>query len=148
MAFSTKTAQFAWKEITIICNGRPLIEATDIEYKVSKNLEEIYGAGDSPQFIGEGNKSFSGSLEVLQSGYEAMITEAKKEGGDDITDYEWEFLVSYVPKKKGAGTVMGKTIVDRVVGVKFSESGKKLSQGGTHFKMSLPFKALNVENQI
>lgn len=146
--FSTKTGQFAWKEITILAEGRPLVEATDIEHKTVKNLEEIYGAGDEAQFIGEGNKSHAGSLEVLQSGYEALVTEAKKRGGNDITDLEIEILVAYVPQSPDAATIAMKTIVDRISGIKFSESGKKISQGGTHYKMALPFKALRITPQI
>ncbi len=147
--FSTKTGQFAWKNITLIIDGRPFIELTDIEYKPSKQLEEIYAAGDDPQFIGEGNKSYVCNLEMLQSGYEALVTEAKKRGGNDITDLEIDSaIVSYVPKGTDAATVAMKTIVDRVVGIKFESGGKKFSQGNTHIKVACPGKALRIENQI
>jgi len=147
--FSTKTGQFAWKELTLILDGRPIVELTDIEYKPNKVLEEIHAAGDNPQFIGEGNKTYSGALEMLQSGYEALVTEAKKRGGDDITDLEIDSaIVSYVPINKDAATIAMKTVVDRVVGIKFESGGKKFSQGNTHIKVSLPFKALRIENQI
>lgn len=146
--FSTKTGQFAWKEITLLIDGRPIVELTDIECKTSKEIEEIYGAGDSPQFLGEGNKAYSGSVEMLQSGYEALVTEAKKRGGDDVTDLEVGFIVAYVPKAADAATIAMKTIVDRYVGVKFSEAGKKFSQGNTHIKVAMPFKCLRIESQI
>ncbi|MCT4647567.1 MAG: hypothetical protein N4A74_21445 [Carboxylicivirga sp.] len=146
--FSTKTQQFAWKELTLLLDGRPMIELTDIEYKPNKVLEEIFAAGDNPQFIGEGNKTYSGSLEVLQSGYEALVTEAKKRGGNDVTDLELDAIISYVPLNKDAATVAMKTIVDRVSGIKFESGGKKFSQGNTHIKVALPFKALRIDNQI
>ena len=146
--FSTKTQQFAWKELTLLLDGRPMIELTDIEYKPNKVLEEIFGAGENPQFIGEGNKTYTGSLEVLQSGYEALVTEAKKRGGNDVTDLELDAIVSYVPLNKDTATVAMKTIVDRVSGIKFESGGKKFSQGNTHIKVALPFKALRVDNQI
>ncbi len=146
--FSTKTAQFAWKHLSILIDGRPMLEATDIEYKSNKVLEEIFGAGDNPQFIGEGNKTYSGSVEMLQSGYEALVEEVKKRGGDDVTDLEADIIVSYVPKGTDAATMAMKTVVDRIVGVKFESGGKKFSQGNTHIKIALPFKALCIENQI
>ncbi len=146
--FSTKTQQFAWKELTLLLDGRPMIELTDIEYKPNKVLEEIFGAGENPQFIGEGNKTYTGSLEVLQSGYEALVTEAKKRGGNDVTDLELEAIISYVPLNKDAATVAMKTIVDMVSGIKFESGGKKFSQGNTHIKVALPFKALRVKPQI
>ncbi len=146
--FSTKTAQYSWKHLSVIIDGRPMLELTDIEYKPNKQLEEIHGAGDNPQFIGEGNKTYSGSLEMLQSGYEALVEEAKNRGGDDVTDLEVDIIVSYVPIGAGAATIAMKTVVDRVVGVKFESGGKKFSQGNTHIKVALPFKALRIENQI
>jgi hypothetical protein len=146
--FSTKTGQFAWKNLSLMIEGKPIVGLTDIEYKTDKNLEEIYGAGDSPQFIGEGNKTYSGTIEMLQNEYEALVEESKKRGGVDVTDLEVDFIVSYVPSKQSAATIAMKTIVDRVVGVKFSSGGKKLKQGDTHQKIGIPFKALRIEPQI
>lgn len=148
MGFSTKTGQFAWKELTVLIDGRPMIELTDIEIKTVKNIEEIYGAGDSPQFLGEGNKAHSGNLELLQSGYEVLVEEAKKRGGDDITDLEVDVIMSLVPKSKDAATIAMKTVVNRIVGVKFPEDGYKMTQGSTHTKVGIPFKALRIERQI
>ncbi|MDR3350704.1 MAG: hypothetical protein LBN98_03515 [Prevotellaceae bacterium] len=143
--FSTKTAQFAWKNIIAIIGGRPIAGITDIEYKTDKDIDFIYGAGDSPQFIGEGNKSCSGTIELLQNDYEALVEAAKNGGGDDITDLEVSIVVSYIPK----GTAnLPKTVVDRLVGVKFSSDGKKMTQGDKFLKISLPFLCLGIEHQI
>jgi len=147
MGFSTKTAQFAWKNIKLLLDGRPIEELTDIEYNDEKTLEEIYAAGDEPQYIGEGNKAFSGNMEMLQSGYEALVEEAKKRGGSGVTDLEVTAVIAYIPKAE-QGSTLTKTIVDRVVGIKFSKGGKKFTQGNTHIKVQLPFRALRIENQI
>jgi hypothetical protein len=147
MAFSTKTAQYAWKNLKLLVDGRLITELTDIEYGSEKNLEEIFGAGDEAQFIGEGNKTTSGSMEMLQSGYEALVEEAKKRGGNDVTDLEVTAVIAYIPKTTDTA-LLNKTIVDRAVGIKFSKGGKKFSQGNTHIKVALPFKALRIENQI
>ena len=145
MAFSTKTAQFAWKNITVIIEGRPIAGITDIEYDTEKELEEIYGAGDSPQFIGEGNKKYSGTIELLQNDYEALVEEAKKRGGDDVTDLETSITIAYIPQ--GLAN-LPKMVVDRVSGVKFSSDGKKMAQGDRFAKMSMPFVCLGIEHQI
>ncbi|BDD10868.1 hypothetical protein FUAX_40840 (plasmid) [Fulvitalea axinellae] len=146
--FNTKTAQYSWYELSVIMDGRPIAELTDIEYKTSKELEHVYGAGRNPLFIGEGNKTHEGSMEMLQSGYEAMVAEAKKRGDDDVTDLEVDIIVSYVPKGQTAGGLAAKTTVDRLVGVKFAESGKKFGQGNTHMKVSIPFKCLRIEHRV
>lgn len=147
MSYNTKTAQFAWKELLVMIDDRPMLGLTDIEIKTVKNLEEIYGAGDSPQFIGEGNKSHNGTVELLQADYEALVTEAKKRGGDDVTDIEVDVVMSLIPQADAA-TMALKTIVNRIVGMKFSDDGYKFTQGNTHTKVSLPYKALRIERQI
>lgn len=142
--FSTKTAQFAWKNISVMIGGRPIAGLTDIEYKVEKEFEEIYGAGQYAQFLGEGNKKFSGTVEMLQGDYELLVEEARKLGGTDITDMEVSITVSYIPS---INTTL-KTITDHISGVRFTDSSKKISQGETHMKVSLPFIALSIEPQI
>lgn len=146
MGFSTKTAQFAWKHVNIMVLGRLITGVTDIEYKAERNIEEIFGAGDTPQFLGEGNKTYSGTIDLLQNEYEALVEEAKKQGGDSVVDLEVDILVNYLPGELAQAMV--KMVTDRVVGCKFTTEGKKYTQGNTHIKIQLPFKALRVENQI
>jgi hypothetical protein len=143
--FSTKTGQFAWKNIIAIIGGRPVAGVTDIEYIPNKELEYVYGAGEEPQFIGEGNKSYTGTIELLQNDYEALVEAAKNGGGNDVTDLELSIIVSYIPT--GAAN-LPKTVIDRLIGVKFSSGGKKMSQGDKFLKMSLPFMCLGIEHQI
>ena len=144
--FSTKVAQYAWKNLNIIILGRIITGITDVEYTPERNVEAIYGAGDKPQFLGEGNKSYSGSIELLQNEYEALVEEAKKQGGDSVCDLEADIVINYLPKEPAQALL--KMVTDRVVGAKFTSAGKKLTQGDTHQKISLPFVALDVEHQI
>ena len=146
MDFSTKTAQFAWKHIHIMILGRPITGVTDIEYTAERNIEEIFGAGDTPQFLGEGNKTYSGTVELLQNEYEALVEEAKKQGGNSVVDLEVDIVVNYLPREPVQA--MLKMVTDRVAGCKFTSAGKKMTQGNTHMKIQLPFRALRVENQI
>ncbi|MBI9063307.1 MAG: hypothetical protein JEZ14_15100 [Marinilabiliaceae bacterium] len=149
MGFNSKTAQFAWKNFKLLVDGRYMTELTDIEIKESREIEEIYAAGDEAQYLGEGNKAVSGHIEMLQSGYEALVTEGKSRGGTGALDVECTFVLSYIPKSNEPIAMrIAKTIVDRVVGVKFTEEGKSFSQGATHMKVRLPFKALVYEKQI
>ncbi|WP_053405176.1 hypothetical protein [Persicobacter sp. CCB-QB2] len=148
MSFSTKTGQFSWKDLNLIIDGRPMLGFTDVEYTTEVNLEAIYGAGDMAQYIGEGNEAITGSIELLQSNYEALVEEAKKRGRRSVAGMEVDMLVSYIPKSEDPAIIALKTIVDRIVGAKFSTAGKKFTQGDTHAKVSIPFLALRVEAQI
>lgn len=142
--FNSKIQQFAWKEFSVMVDGFPLITIQDAEYTTDKDIEEIYGAGDDPQFLAEGNKKYSGSIEVLQSDYETLVATAKTRGLDDVTDLEVDLLFSFIPQN---ATQLNKTVVDRASGVKFTKSGKKISQG-KGAKISLPWKCLKIKNQI
>lgn len=144
--FNSKIAQFDWSEFTLELDGRVCVEITDVEYSVEKNIEEVYASGYDPQFLGEGNKSYKGSIEMLQSGYEALVTESKKRGGDDITDLEVDGRFAYIPK--GGKAKLLKTIVDMASGIKFTSGAKKVSQGATHNKVAIPFKCLKIKPQI
>ena len=149
MGFNSKTAQFAWKNFKLLIDGRFMVELTDIEIKESRSVEEIYAAGDEAQYLGEGNRAVSGHVELLQSGYEALVTEGKNRGGTGALDVESTFILSYIPKSTEPIAIkIAKTIIDRVVGAKFTEEGKSFSQGSTHMKVRLPFKALVYDKQV
>ncbi len=148
MSFNSKKAQFSWKDFNVVIDGRPMFAITDVEYNTELGLEAIFGAGNTAQYIGEGNETVTGSIEVLQSDYEALVEEAKKRGLRGIQGMEVDMLLSHIPKSENATTIALKTVVDRVVGAKFSSAGKKVSQGDTHTKVALPFLALRVEPQI
>lgn len=145
MSFSTKTAQYSWKDITIILEGRPVLGATNIEYKVEKEITPIYGHGQYAQFLGEGNKKYSGTIDMLQNDYEALVDEAKRRGLTDVTDLEVSIVIAYVPANASNAA---STVVDRLVGVKFTSGSKSFKQGETHTTISLPFVALRIDNQI
>lgn len=121
---------------------------TDIEYNATKEMEYIYGAGDTPQYIAEGKKSFSGSIDLLQNEYEALVEEAKKRGGNDITDLEVSITVSYLPSLPGDAAQLSKMVVDRISGVKFTGGSKKISTGDGFMKVNLPFMALSIQTQL
>lgn len=145
MVFNTKTMQFVWKEFFLMIDGIPCGQITDFSHKTSKVIEEGYAAGDEPQYLGEGNKAYSGSVEMLQSTYEALNDEAIKRYGKDadITDLEVTLQANWIPKNPKA---ISKTVHRRISGVKFPESEYKIGQGSTGAKITLPFKALSIRN--
>ena len=144
MAFNSKILQFVWKEFSLIIDGAPMITILNVEYEIDKDIEEHYGAGDDPQFLSDGNKKYSGSIELKQSDYEALTATAKARGGNDVTDMEVDMIFSYIPQNT---TQLNKTVIDRASGCKFTKAGKKMSQGKIA-TVTLPCKALKIYNQI
>lgn len=145
MRFSTKTAQYSWKDITIALEGRPLLGATNIEYTVEKEVTPVYGHGQYAQFMAEGNKKYSGTITMLQADYEALVDEAKRRNLQDVTDLEVSVIITYIPSNPANAMA---TVVDRLIGVKFTKGGKSMKQGDPKAEIPLPFVALRIDNQI
>ena len=112
--------------------GRFITGLRGLEYKVSKEKEAIHGAGDEPLSIQSGNKTYEGSIDLLQSELEAISLAAKAQGYADITDIPgFTITVSY-------GNVGQAVITDVLKGVEFTEETKGLKQGDKFMEVSLP----------
>lgn len=137
MTFNSK--QYAWANVEVVALGRKITGLRGIEYKSSREKELVYGAGDKPQGIQHGNKSYAGTLTLLQSEMEAMARFAREAGFDDITDVEFDVVVAYVPK--GGGPI----VTDVVKFVSITEIPKAMRQNDKFMEVALPFIALEVE---
>lgn len=137
MNFNSK--QYAWSNLEVVALGRKFLGIRAIEYKPNREKEPVYGAGDEPQGIQYGNKSYSGTLTLLQSELEAMTRLAKQNGYADVTDFEFDVVVAYVPK--GGGPV----VTDVVKYVSISEIPKGMRQNDKFMEIPLPFIALGIE---
>lgn len=130
--------EYSWSNVHILAFGRRLMEAKAVEYKQSREKELIFAAGDKPRGIGYGNKSYSGTLTLLQSGVEALNKLAKDNGYEDITDIEFDLVVAYVPP---AGLVT----TDTLKYVSITEIPKGMKQGDKFMEVALPFIMLGIE---
>ena len=137
MHFNSK--QYAWSNLEIVAFGRKLLGARAIEYKTNKEKEVVYGAGDEPMGVQHGNKSYSGTLTILQSEIEAMTRLALENGFEDITDFEFDVVVAYVPK--GGGPIVS----DVIKFASISEIPKGMRQNDKFQEIALPFIALGVK---
>ena len=137
MVFNSK--QYAWSNLEVVALGRKIIGLRGLEYKTNREKEPVYGAGDKPMGIQHGNKSYSGTLTLLQSEMEALARFAKDGGHEDITDVEFDIVAAYVPK--GGGPI----VTDVVKFASITEIPKGLKQNDKFQEIALPFIALDVE---
>lgn len=137
MTFNSK--QYAWANVEVVALGRKITGLRGIEYKSSREKELVYGAGDKPQGIQYGNKSYDGTITLLQSEMEALARFAKQSGFDDITDVEFDIVCAYVPK--GGGPI----VTDVVKFASITEIPKVMRQNDKFMEVALPFIALDVE---
>lgn len=137
MNFNSK--QYSWANLHVVALGRRFLGIRGIDYKPAREKELVYGAGDEPQGIQYGNKSYAGTITLLQSELEALARFARQNGYADITDFEFDIVVAYVPQ--GGGPV----VTDVVKFASITEIPKAMRQNDKFMEIALPFIALAVE---
>ncbi len=136
MNFSTK--QYGWKDITVVIGGKVIPGITNVEYNQKQDNKYLYGRGNNPHEILEGNNEFDGKIELWQSELEALTLTAPNK---DITKLRFDIVVSYTPEDDGI------IVTDVMKQCKITEVKKGQKQGDTHSLHELPLMFLGVERQ-
>lgn len=135
MAFSTK--QYAWSDVRVVLLGRELTGIQGVSYKVAQEKEPVYGRGNDPLSIQSGNKSYEGTLTLLQSELEALQAAIKKVNPSyDLTSVAFDLVVSY-----GEGAT---STTDIIRSCEISESEKSIEQSDKFMKVELQFIATGI----
>lgn len=135
MAFNSR--QYEWADVTLFLGGVDLTGIRAIEYKEKMDKEAIYAKGRKPIAIQKGNQMYEGSITLLQSEYEALVTAGK----GSILGLSLDAECSY-------GNGVDPSITDRIIGLQFTEAPKNFKQGDKFMEIALPFIALDLENQV
>lgn len=135
MAFNS--AQYSWADVKVIMLGREVTGLQGVKYKVSTEVEEVYGRGSLPLALQSGNKSFEGTIMLLQSEVDALeIAVATINPLYDLTDVQFDVVVTYGDA--------GSSHTDTIQGAKITDYEKGMEQGDKYMKIEMPFKALGV----
>lgn len=134
--------EYAWGDIKIIMWGRPVVGATAIDYKLTKEKKLLRASGYYAKGIQHGQRAAAGTLTTTQSEIIAMNRAARAKGYKDILDPEVEILVSYIPEDSAAITI------DRIVCASFSEIPAGMKAGDLNSEHALPFVALDIDYDI
>lgn len=133
--------EYEWSSVEVVLLGRPVTGIRGIRYKETQEKEVIYGRGNKPRAIQKGNKSFEGSINILQSELEAL--QAAAGVGKSILDIPaFDIVVAYVPES--GGTI----ITDIIKNCEFTEKEKSINQGDKFMEIELPIIALDIENNV
>lgn len=123
--------EYAFEDVQITMNGRPLEGFQEIEYTVEKDFNEVMGRGDAAHTLGRGKKTFSAKLVVLQSEVEAIQKGLPR--GKDLTDVLVELTVSYAPDG-------GVVTTDQIQRGRISKVTKGFKNGDGNMVVELPIK--------
>lgn len=134
MRFNSK--EYEWADVSVVMAGRSVTGIRGIEYSSSQEKEALYAKGNKPHGIQRGNKSYSGTITLLQSELEALSEAA----GSDALDATFNVVVCYGNPMKG-DTIK----TDLLAGVEITEIPKGLKQGDKFMEIALPVIMLDVK---
>lgn len=138
---SFNSKEYAWIDVQVVLLGRPVIGLRGIAYKTKRQKEALFATGKKARGIQFGKKEVDGTITVLQSEFIAMNRAAKEKGYDDITDIEFDVIVSYLPQ---TGIIQ----TDKVVSLSITEGGHDIKEGDLYQEIALPFIACDVEFNV
>lgn len=133
--------EYAWVDVNVVLLGKPVVGLRGIEYKSKRQKEALYATGKKARGIQMGRKEYEGTVTVLQSELIAMQAAAKSKGYDDVTDLEFDIIVSYVSE---SGVVQ----TDKVVNASITEAPNNMKEGDLYSEHALPFIACDVEYNV
>lgn len=135
------TKEYGWKDIKIVANG-VVIKATNVSYNPAQEKEYLHASGSEPNSIQAGNRTYEGSLSMLQSSLDALKAATGVNHAIDIPGFT--MIVAYGP------TADGRPIqADKLQGVEIDSSEKSMSQNDKNMEVELPIKALKIiENTV
>lgn len=129
------TREYEWADVSVVLVGRDVTGIRGVSYNSDQEKEALYAKGNKPHGIQRGNKSYAGSIRLLQSEYEALNAAA----GGDALDVSFNIIVSYGNPSKGD---IIKT--DLLVGAEITSKPKSLNQNDKFMEIELPLVMLDV----
>jgi hypothetical protein len=127
--------EYEWADVTVVMAGRDVTGIRGVSYTSSQEKEALYAKGNKPHGIQRGNKSYEGSIRLLQSEYDALNAAA----GGDVLDVNFNIIVSYGNPSRGD---VIKT--DLLSGVEITSKPKSLNQNDKFMEIELPLVMLDV----
>jgi len=139
-----KSSEYAWHQTEVRLMGRTVVGISGFEFKKSIDKEAVYGAGQNPIDIQEGNVSCSGSLSLFGFELDRLNQAAQTAGYDDILSVPHELIVITASMRKFAKDPIT-TVTAR--GVAFTEYAHAMNQGDKKREVSLPFIAMDIDTK-
>lgn len=129
------TREYEWADVTVVMAGRDVTGIRGVSYNADQEKEALYAKGNKPHGIQHGNKSYAGSVRILQSELEALTAAA----GGDVLDARFDIIVAYGNPSRGD---IVKT--DLIRSAEITSVPKGLNQNDKFMEIELPIIALDV----
>jgi len=127
--------EYEWADVTVVMAGRDVTGIRGVSYTPSQEKEALYAKGNKPHGIQRGNKSYEGTIRILQSELDALNDAA----GGDVLDVSFNIVVSYGNPSRG-----DVIRTDLLSGVEITSVPKGLNQNDKFMEIELPLIMLDV----
>lgn len=121
--------EYEWGDYTVVVAGRVVTGIRGLKYTSHQEKEALFAKGNKPHSIQHGNKTYDGTLILLQSELEAIT----KAAGGDLLDASFNVISEYGNPLKG-----DPISTDLLKGVEFTEVPKGLNQNDKFAEIELP----------
>lgn len=130
-----------WRHGELILLGRRINGLRGFELKKSVEKEHLYGAGQNPIDIQEGNIKCEGNVKILGFELDALNQAAIIAGYNDITEVPHEAISMTIKLQKSA---MSPKTIFNVRGIAFTEVANAMEQNAKMREVTLPFIAMDI----
>ena len=138
---SFNSKEYAWIDVKLVMLGKEVTGLRGIEYKMKRQKECLFATGKKARGIQLGKKEYEGTITLLQSELIALQAAAKAKGHDDITDLEFDAIVSYLPE---SGVIQ----TDKIINLSITEAPDAIKEGDLQQEHALPFIACDMEPNV
>ncbi|MEG2067704.1 MAG: hypothetical protein RRZ65_08720 [Tannerellaceae bacterium] len=132
---------YVYCDLRVFLLGCEVTGLRGIEYKVKQQKEVLYASGLKGRSVQKGKKEYEGTITLLQSELIALDRAAQEKGYEDITDIDFDVIVSYVPAN-------GIVTTDKLVNVSITEIPRGMKLDDLNMEIALPFIALDIESNV
>jgi hypothetical protein len=136
--------EYSWQDIQIAFLGRVVLGVTSIKYKEKTAREFIYGTGRKPIAYANGQTDSDGSMTLLQSDFEALVTAMKAAYPNRTftTLPPFDITTMFIPDMDNPKIV--KDVIKDVLLTEYEKGGKV---GDLNMPVELPFKCSEIKLQ-
>lgn len=137
---TTVTTTTGWSKIKFAIGDNLISGILGISYGTKVEMENQYGAGNKPLFIGEGNESYEGSMDLYRYEVDRML--------DAITDGPKEISrIAATPITVTTEQPDGSFKTD-IVTARFPEFKRDIKQNDKMDKITLPLHVVGIKYNV
>lgn len=140
-----RSSECAWQHATVVLLNRKLTGIRGWSINTAVEKEYVYGAGNEPIDINEGNASYTGSITVLGYELDALDRAAQAAGYDNITRVPHESINMVVKLQKSKNDPL---VMYSVTGISFESTDDGQNQNDKNREVNLPFKAMYIGKTV